>query len=106
VGPIKPLKRYTRNKYIRVATNYATKRVEAKALITNTIVVITNFLYEYILTRFGYPLTIVVDQGVNFINDAIKHFTDHFVLKHVISTTYYPQGNGRLSILIRYLGHR
>jgi len=45
---------------------------------------------EYILIRFGCPLTIVIDQGVHFINDTIKHLTKLFLLKHVNSTTYYP----------------
>jgi hypothetical protein len=59
IGPIKPTRRLTRNKYILVAINYATKWVEAKALKTNTIAIIAIFLYEYILTRFGCPLTII-----------------------------------------------
>jgi hypothetical protein len=46
---------------------------EAKALITNIAIVTTIFLYEYILTRFGCPLTIVAYQGLYFINDTIKH---------------------------------
>ncbi len=50
-----------RNKYILEATNYATKWVEAKALRTNILVVIIRFMYEYILIRFGCPLTTVVD---------------------------------------------
>jgi hypothetical protein len=61
IAPIKLTRRLTRNKYILVATNYVTKWVEAKALKTNTIIVITKFLYEYILTKFGCPLTIVID---------------------------------------------
>jgi hypothetical protein len=68
--------------------------VEAKALKTNIVVIITKFLYECILTRFGCSLIIVIDQGVHFINDAIKYLKDNFLLKHVNSTTYYPHGNG------------
>ncbi len=102
VGSIKPTRRYTRNKYIFVATNYATKWVEAKALRINTNAIIANFLYECILTKLGCPLTIVIDQGVHFINDAIKYLTNHFLLKHVSSTTYYPQGNGQATMLFSY----
>ncbi len=96
VGIIKPTRRYTQNKYFLVATNYATKWVEIKALILNTTTITTKNLYECILTRFGCPLTIIPDQGVHFINDAIKYLTNHFRLKHVSSTTYYPQGNGQV----------
>jgi hypothetical protein len=48
---------------------------EAKAFITNIAVFTTTFLYEYILTKFGCPLTIVTNQRVHFINDTIKHLT-------------------------------
>jgi hypothetical protein len=58
-------------------------------------VITTRILYEYILTKFGCPLTIVIVQGIHFINDIIKHLTKQFILKHVSSTTYYPQGNGQ-----------
>jgi hypothetical protein len=61
VVPIKLAKIYARNKYIIVTTNYATKWVEAIALKTNIVVVITKFLYERILTRFRCPLIIVID---------------------------------------------
>ncbi len=62
-----------------------------RALRTNIAIVTTNFLYGCTLTRFGSPLTIVTHQGINFINDAIKYLTNHFLLKHVNSTTYYLQ---------------
>ncbi len=42
--------------------------------------------------------------GVHFINDVIKHLTDHFLLKHVSSTTYYPQGNGQVESTNKVLG--
>ncbi len=61
VGPIKPTNRYTRNKYIFVAIDYVIKWVETRTLRTNITTVITNFLYECILTKFGSPLTIVIN---------------------------------------------
>ncbi len=61
IGPIELLGRLIGNKYILVVTNYVTKWVKAKAFKTNTIVVSAKFLYEYILTRCGCPLTIIID---------------------------------------------
>jgi hypothetical protein len=68
-------KKTNRKKYILVAIDYATKWVKAKAFKTNTTIVITRFLYEYVLTRFGCPLIIILDYGVHFITDTIKHLT-------------------------------
>jgi hypothetical protein len=56
-----------------VATYYATKWVVAKALRTNIVVVTTRFLYECTMTKFGCHFTVVIDQGVHFINEIIKH---------------------------------
>ncbi len=72
VGPIKQACRYIGNKYILITIDYATKWVEGKTLRINIITVIIKFMYECILIKFGCPLTIVIDQGVHFINDAIK----------------------------------
>jgi len=94
VGPVKLASKLLSNRYILVAIDYVTKWVEAQALHTNIATVIAKFLYEHIFMRFGCPLTIVTDQGTHFINDAIRYFTDHFILKHTNSIVYYPQGNG------------
>jgi hypothetical protein len=94
VGPIKPACKYTGNKYIIITIDYVTKWVEARTLRTNIAIVITKKMYECILTKFGCPLTIVTNEGVHFINNVIKYLTNHFLLKHVSFTTYYPHGNG------------
>jgi len=61
VGLIKPISKRKGNKYILIATNYAAKWVETRALKTIIAIVIANFLYECILTRFKCLLTIVTN---------------------------------------------
>jgi hypothetical protein len=90
--------------YILVATSYATKWVEARVFCTNVARVTTKKLYEYILTRFGCLLTIVIDQGTYFINNVIKYLIDYFILKHPNFTIYYPQGNGQVEFTNKVFG--
>ena len=94
VGPVKKT-RHTEKRYILVVTNYATKWVEARALRTNSAQETAQFLYESVLSRFGCPLYLVSDQGSHFLNGTIHVLTEHFLLQHTTSTTYYPQGNGQ-----------
>ncbi len=37
-------------------------------------------------------------------NDAIKYLADHFLMKHVNSTIYYPQGNGQAKSINKVFG--
>jgi hypothetical protein len=96
IKPIKLANHYSSNQYILVATDYATKWVEARALRINVTTVTVKFLYDHILTWFGCPLTIVTNQGTHFINDTIFYLTDHFVLRHTNFLVYYPQWNGQV----------
>ncbi len=104
ISAIKPMGRYIGNEYILVATNYATKWVEAKALRTNTTDVIIKFFYEYRLIRFGCSLTLVMDQGNHFINETITYLVEKYILWHTSSTTYYPQGNGQVESTNKVIG--
>ena len=53
------------------------------------------FLYEHTITRFGYPLELVSDQGTHFLNDITEALTTTFKIKHSKAMTYYPRCNGQ-----------
>ncbi len=90
IGPIKLTSKMSNNQYILVATDYVTKWLEARAFCTNITTITTKVLYKHILTRFGCPLTIVTNQGIHFINDAIKYLINHFIFRHISFIFDYP----------------
>jgi transposase InsO family protein len=103
IEPIKSANCYSSNQYILVATDYATKWVD-KTLRTNIVNVTMKFLYDHIFTRFGCPLTVLTNQGTHFINNVIRYLTDHFILRHINSIVYYPQGNGQRESINKVFG--
>ncbi len=80
LGPIKLVSCSHDTKYILVVIDYVTKWVEAKALRTNMVVIVSQLIYKIILIGFGCPLILVNNQGTHFINDAIEFLTTHFLL--------------------------
>ncbi len=68
---------------------------EARALYTNTIIIIVKFLYVHIFTQFGCSLTIVTNHGTHFINNVIRDVINHFILRYTNYIIYYLQGNGQ-----------
>jgi hypothetical protein len=46
----------------------------------------------------------MTDQGIHFINDAIKYRTNHFIMKHTSNNVYYPQGNGQAKSINKIFG--
>lgn len=90
-----------------MGTDYATKWVKARALQGNTAREKSQLLYEVIITRFGCLLHLISDEGGHFINNDIHALTEHFLLQHTTSTTYYLQGNGQVEsrnkVIVRIL---
>jgi transposase InsO family protein len=68
--------------------------VEAISNIKATDSVVIDFLEESILSRFGCPRKIVMDNAQAFKSMEMVSFCQKYniILGH--STTYYPQGNG------------
>lgn len=84
--------------------DYAIKWVEARAFKTNMTIIISKFFYGCILIRFRCPHTLVLDQGVHFINDIITYLVDHFLFRNTTSTTQYPQGNNQVKSTNKVIG--
>jgi len=93
VGPITPISS-GRKRYIILATDYATKWVEARATRKNDARTAAGFLFEEIMMRFGYPLELVSDRGKHFLNDVVVDITTKYAIKHRKTTPYNPKANG------------
>jgi len=53
----------------------------------------TKLIHEHIITRFGCPIEIVIDQGTHLFNEVIDDLLNTFMIVGRKSTPYYPRGN-------------
>ena len=77
-----------------MATDYATKWVEARATMKNDALAAASFLFEEIMMRFEHPLELVSDRGKHFLNNVIINITFKYLIKHRKTTPYNPKANG------------
>jgi hypothetical protein len=94
VGPINPLAKRSRARYIITATEYLTRWVEVALVKYCSVETVAHFLFEKVITRFGCPRILMSDQGTHFINNTIKAMTEEFEVYHQNSTPNHPQANG------------
>ncbi|KAL3675122.1 hypothetical protein R1sor_025070 [Riccia sorocarpa] len=94
VGPIQPVTRYTRKRYILVATDYATRMVEAEATKKDDAITVAEFFFRNVIYRYGCPLELVSDRGTHFLNHLMEELTKYFQFKHRKTTPYNPKANG------------
>jgi hypothetical protein len=82
------------HKWILTTTDYFTKWIEAIPTKQPTDAVIIQFLETNILSRFGCPIKIIVDNATAFKSKRMEKFCLDYNITLGHSTTYYPQGNG------------
>ncbi|XP_004306016.1 PREDICTED: uncharacterized protein LOC101304797 [Fragaria vesca subsp. vesca] len=82
-------------KFIIVATDFFTKWVEAKPLKVASANSVRNFIFRYIISRFGIPECIVTDRGAAFMADSVVKYLNDYDIKLLHSTPYYAQSNGQ-----------
>jgi hypothetical protein len=89
--------------YIIVAVDYFTKWDEAMPTFNNTRKIATLFIFNHIITRFGVPQSIVTDHGSYFHNFMMSELTKKLGLRHENLTPYYPQANGQVEAINKFL---
>lgn len=62
-----------------------------------------KFIFEYILSRFGYPKILMSDRGSHFLNKTIVALLEEFRMYHQKITSYHLQANGRVEALNKIL---
>eukprot|EP00253_Pinus_taeda_P035482 PITA_35482 len=95
VGPIEPQGK-TGARYIITITEYLTRWAQAQPVKDCRATTAAKFLFENVLTRFGYPKILMSDRGMHFLNETINALTEEFQIYHQQSTPYHPQANGTL----------
>ncbi|KAF7152141.1 hypothetical protein RHSIM_Rhsim01G0166500 [Rhododendron simsii] len=88
-----------------IATEISTKWVEVVSLGRATGAAVANFIKENIICRFGIPKVILSDNGTPFINRNVKKLLKSYLVSHLTSTPYYPQGNGQAKATNKSLIH-
>ena len=56
---------------------------------------VAKFLYKNIMTKFGWAVELVLDQGKHFLNKFIRRLTSIHTIIHKKSIFYYSQANGQ-----------
>lgn len=79
-----------------VATNYFTKWIEAIPTKQETSKVVIEFLMDNVLTRFGVPVKLIMDNAMCFKSEEFIKFCASYVIIMSYSSPYHPQGNDQV----------
>ena len=83
------------NRYLLVGIDYFTKQVEAEPLANIRDVDAKKFVWKNIVTRFGVPHTLILDNGLQFDYKTFRRYCCDFGITNRYSTPAYLQGNGQ-----------
>lgn len=55
---------------------------------------VKKFVWKNIVTRFGVPESLVLDNGLQFDSKAFRKYCNDLAIQNRYSTLAYPQSNG------------
>jgi hypothetical protein len=80
-------------KYVVVAVEYFSMWIEAKPLATITSVKVQKFFWQNIVSRFGVPKAITVDNRTQFDAETFKDLCDQTVTRIHFASVRHPESN-------------
>ncbi|GFV97028.1 retrovirus-related Pol polyprotein from transposon 412 [Trichonephila clavipes] len=92
LGPY-PASRPERNKFILVISEHFTKWCELIPLRKASAQAIANAFFDNYIARYGAPISLISDNGPQFISDVFEHLSHRLDIKHMKTVTYRPQAN-------------
>lgn len=87
-------------RFVILAVDWLSRWVEGAACKDASPETAAEFLYEYVVTRYGCPLSLQSDNGPHFVNPIIRSLCGILRIKHHFSTPYYPQSNGKIERVV------
>ena len=82
-------------KYLLVGTDYFTKWVEVEPLANIKDMDAKKFIWKNIVTRFGVPHALILDNGLQFDSKMFRKYCGKLGITNRYSTPAYPQWNGQ-----------
>ncbi|GFT34882.1 retrovirus-related Pol polyprotein from transposon opus [Trichonephila clavipes] len=92
LGPY-PASRPERYKFILVISDHFTKWCELIPLRKASAQTIANAFFNNYIARYGAPISLISDNGPQFISDVFEHLSHRLDIKHMKTVTYRPQSN-------------
>ncbi|GFT17137.1 retrovirus-related Pol polyprotein from transposon 412 [Trichonephila clavipes] len=92
LGPY-PASRPERYRFLLVITDHFTKWSELFPLRKASAQAIANALFENYISRYGAPISLISDNGPQFISEVFEHLSHRLDIKHMKMVTYRPQAN-------------
>lgn len=93
----------TGNRWVAVATDYATRYAVTRALPTSCATDVADFLLHDVILRHGAPRQLITDRGRCFLSKVVDDILRSCSTNHKFTTAYHPQTNGLTERLNRTL---
>ncbi|GFX30997.1 transposon Tf2-6 polyprotein [Trichonephila clavipes] len=92
LGPY-PASRPKRYRFVLVITDHFTKWSELIPLRKALAQAIANAFFENYISHYGAPISLISDNGPQFISEVFEHLIHRLDIKHMKMVTYRPQTN-------------